>query len=321
MESYLINQFAVQSAIPLPCPPTPPDAPRTKGRPIVTIERAPGPLRQFHRLNWAGRRLGGSYLRAYDVDRGLLICAGTEIRMLAETGGKRLLFDYDPADAAATHAAGIFASNLGLSLCSLMGGEIALHGAGVKIEDRYLGILARSGTGKSTLLWRLMDAGAMFGSDDVIPIAFQDDGVLAFPSVSLPAKLSRQAIEDRGLDWRMYTETYPGDDEYWIPVPEPLRVMEPCPLAALFVLQPATPSQTAGPMRVERPPDAIGISHLLQHTQGLWAAGGQIDSRTLMNRYAALIRRVPLYTITYRRQFSSIPDLIRLIRAVSLTAR
>jgi len=198
---YRLNQFRVESDLPLPCPPVALPDGLPAGEPL-RIQYAPGALTEFACVRWLGRRYGGDYLRAYDTGCGVLVCADKTVRMLAQENGLTVAFD--PADAFAGALAAAMAINLGLSICTLLQGDLPLHGAGVALDGQLIGILAPSGTGKSTLLWKLLDAGARFASDDVLPVRIENGGVTAFPSVALPSKLSRQALEARGEEPQRY---------------------------------------------------------------------------------------------------------------------
>ncbi len=98
-------------------------------------------------------------------------------------------------------------------------------------------------------------------------------------------------------------------------------LLELRPLSALFLLEPFRAPEPPGQMQVRRLVDASALSLLLAHTQGLWAASGCLDARSLFVQYAALLRSVPLYTLGYPRHPKILPDLMRLIRELLATGR
>ncbi len=315
MPCYRINQFWVQSALPLPCPPVslPADLPEADR---LTVACAPGSLHEFPCVFWAGRRYGGDYLRAYDVGEGLLICAGDEVRLWVDNRGRSLTLDFDADDALAMGIVSALTVNLGMALCTFLRGDLPLHAAGVELDGKLIGLSAPSGTGKSTLLWSLLDQGARFAGDDVLPVKITRNGVLAFPSVSLPAKLSRQALERRGLDGSALPEVIPGTQEFWLPIEPECRLRELRPLAALCFLHPYRQPEMPGRVAVRQVRGGEAISLLLSNLQGFWAVSGKLAADCLRAQAVALLRSVPLYILEYHRRPDTLPGLIGVLHEV-----
>ena len=64
--------------------------------------------------------------------------------------------------------------------------RLTLHASAVAIDSRVLAFVAGSGTGKSTLAWALVKAGAAPLSDDLLPIRFDDRPIVPTDGARLP---------------------------------------------------------------------------------------------------------------------------------------
>ena len=93
--------------------------------------------------------------------------------------------------------------------------------------------------------------------------------MIATPSGSLPAKLSGEDLDVRGMDRGTYREVYPGVGEFWVPVEPARRLLEVQPLAALFVLQALPDMESSGnEVRVCRHTGATAFSLLMGTPRG-----------------------------------------------------
>jgi len=285
---------------------------RTSGR-AVRVCLAPGSLTAFGRVTWTGRR-GGGFLRAYDTDRGALVCAGESVRMLVEQSGEAITIDYNPGDETSRGIASACASNLGLSIAALFQGDVPLHCASTEIDGQLVGIMAPSGTGKSTLLWNLLDSGARLMSDDVLIVCEHAGAMLGTACAGLMSKLSHEAIGERGLDLSAARRVVPDEDEWWVPVPRHLQAPSAMPLTALFVLQPYTRPEPPGMGSAVALTNGEAISVLNGNVQGLWAIQRQVDGRRLLAANMRLLDQIPLYALRYHRLPHVVPDLARTIR-------
>ena len=64
--------------------------------------------------------------------------------------------------------------------------RLTLHASAVSVDGRVLAFVAGSGTGKTTLAWALVKAGAAAISDDLLPIRFDDRPVVPTDTDRLP---------------------------------------------------------------------------------------------------------------------------------------
>jgi hypothetical protein len=313
---YPVNQFRVSSEFDLPVDvraslPCAPDAE------LLTYHRVTRLQEEFPCARFLGRRYGDGFLRAYDVGRELLICAGKHLRIAVAKDGYTATFEFDPADDLALAYARAMSINVIPAICTLLRGDLALHAAGVSIDEKYTGILAPSGTGKSTLLWALIDAGAKFANDDVIPVKVAGNVVAAYPSASLPSKLSEAALAARGEECVAENAIFPDGDEYWREVRADQRHGTPSRLSALIVLSPQSGVGTTDGITVSRPPAGLALSLLFHQTQGLWAVQALLPAPQTLQTCEALLHATPMYVLHYRRRPEIIPGLVHTVRDIA----
>jgi len=305
---YRIFDFDIESEVVLPC-----DA-RLCSHPSLEAATAhlevvfrPRPDWVFQRVVPIGRRVWGC---AYDTGDGVMVCLQTGVLMHFRRDGKRVEVHFDQRCPVQAAHVGVWLVNIGMSICQLLGGDIPLHGASVEWNDRLFCVMAEARTGKTTLLWRLLDAGALFYGDDLLPVHLGEEGLLASPSISLNSQLSGEALIKRGLAPADFEETIPDADRFWVPIEASRRALKKRSPAALFVLSPFVAPKVEpknAPLFVRRHSGADAVSLLLANTHGLWATCEVLDSKALMSQYVRLAREVPVLTLHYARDFSVLP--------------
>ena len=314
MPRYSLHQFDVCSELDLPalarCTSQQGEWERGESLHALRFCHAPRGLSEWPRIQLIGTR-GQGFLRAYDVGDGILICSGT-LKMHVARKGDLVSFDFDEHKRDELQFALALATNLAISLCTLLRGELPLHGAGAEIEDRFVGLLAPSGAGKSTLLWALLAHGARFGTDDVIPLRATDKSIHAFPSGALHAKVSESQLQRRGLNPLQYQQWAPGSDEFWLPIAPSERVSGARPLQALFVLRPVFDANWSG-FGVHPVTTSLALPLLLENTQGLWAACGCLSNPPLLDSWRRVAQSVPMWVLQYPRCREALPALINMI--------
>jgi hypothetical protein len=303
MQNYHIYDLNVDSDLELPADCTIKAVPAFSKS--LTISHQPNAPSEFAQVQWISSRYGG-LIRCYDVQDGILVCIegddGQPFRFQVKSSGDELIFDTFCSMAPAIIA------NLGLSLCKLLQGDVTLHGIAVGMENKVAGVLARSQTGKSTLLWTLLDYGAHFASDDVFPVHVQGGNVTVTPSVSLHAKLSKEGLARRDMDWTQLQPISPEADLFWLPIAQDKRVITEHTLDALFILQP-TQATDKNVVNVQRIAGGAAISLLLENTHGLWAAYPTLDGSKMFSTYVHLAEAVPIYVLRYVRSYEILPHL------------
>lgn len=308
---YDLNEFAVETEFALPC-----DlagcSPRAIGEADqLTIRRAslasvPSTLRKIRPQ------------LIYDVGDGFLLEPNTKGGMLAlhiDFKGRALTVDcsddlLEVASAWVIHA--------GLGVATLTHGGVPLHGAGLEVAGKYVALMAGSGAGKSTLSWFLMGQGACFGNDDLVPVRLDGEQAVAYPSVSLYPKLSREAVDGYGLDIAdlLPADYGTGEEEYYVPLPAARRVTAPRLLAAVFLLRPqALPGSLFPVPRMadlvtarRLPEDEAGMT-LRRNLHAAWLIEKWMDGRKLDALCRSLAARVPVYALSYPKAFALLPAL------------
>lgn len=307
-----INEFVVESYLPLPC-----DA-RCHSR-AVSIASQSLLIRRssLQDIPCLMRRIRPQL--SYDVGDGVLIEPSQHLQMHVNGRGDIVTVDVGDENLALAAAWVVGAA---MPVCTLFRGGLPLHGAGVEVDGRFVGIMAPSGSGKSTLLWALLEQGALFANDDCIPIALADGQVLAMPSVSCYPKLHETALANSGIDVGNCLPAPPHEDEFWVPIEASRRLREPQPLSALFVLQPLPASRQGEPdvpggIVAERVERELAVPILLENLQGVWLLHKQLDEKNLAARCDALAQSVPLYVLKYLKRFETLPLLTNAIRDLS----
>ena len=313
---YHVNEFAVESKIPLPFDP---------------CARASCPIPDTNRVTLRRGSLAGlpSTLRklrrqlVYDVGDGFLI----EPNGLAlHVDLKARVLTVDCADDKLS-AAAAWAFHAGLGAATVTRGGVPLHGAGLEVAGRVVALLAASGTGKSTLTWFLLTRGARFGNDDLIPTYLTDGGATAYPSVSLFPKLQREAVDRYGLDPAMLCVADYGTDEeeYYALLDEGQRVPGPAPLAAAFLLKPVPGQPDGGLLQAGRMRDLVSARRLPEdeaattfraNLHALWLIGKWVNERRIAALCRDLAARVPLYELRYPRAYALLPEIEAAIKRV-----
>jgi len=304
MQNYHIYDLSIDSDLDLP-------ANRAAKMPnhlskSLIISHQPDTLQEFAQVHWISSRYGG-LVRCYDVQSGILVCIkddnNEQFRFHVSYDESELTFNIFCSVAPAVIA------NLGLSIYKLLQGYITLHGIAVGMGSKLAAVVARSQTGKSTLMWSLMDCGAQLASDDVLPIHVQGGSVVATPSVSLHTKLSKEALIVRDMDWTQLQPISPESDLFWLPFAQDKRIIAERSLDAVFILQP-TQQIEKNTVHVQRVTGGAAISLLLENTHGPWAAYPMLNGKEMFDAYAVLAEVIPVYVLNYVRCYEILPRLV-----------
>lgn len=309
---YDINEFAVESDFALPC-----DAASCSPRDIGNADRVIIRRASLANIACTMRRIRRQWV--YDVGDGFLF-EPPGLAMHIDFKGRALTVDC-PDDK--LELASAWAIHAGLGVATLTHSGVPLHGAGLEVAGQYVALMADSGAGKSTLSWFLMGRGARFGNDDLVPVRMDGDHAIAFPSVSLYPKLSREAVDQHGLDIAglLPADYGTGEEEYYVPLPAARRVTSPHSLAAVFLIRPQPlPSDSLLTVRrmselveARRVPDDEAAATLRRNLHAAWLIGKWMDGRKLDALCRRLAVCVPVHELTYPRSFAILPHLAEVL--------
>lgn len=150
-----------------------------------------------------------------------------------------------------------------LPLLAVLAGIEVLHAAAVQLDGRVIGLVAASGTGKTSTAARLIGAGAGFVADDGLGLELDGDQVLAHPG---PRTLNLAAAQFEAMQpsprARLGVELGRSaiGDEVEVHI-EPASRVGPLPLAGLLYLE-RTTDAVGGIEPVEEPATTVlGSSH------------------------------------------------------------
>ena len=203
--------------------------------------------------------------------------------------------------------------NVGLAAVTYFRGELPLHAGAVSLDGQFIGVLAASGTGKSTLIWSLVQSGALFGNDDLLTVRLDTPTPLAMPSVSLFPKLCSPSLTACADDTPA-VEVYADAGEFWMHIQPSQRLTEPQPLRCLFAIE---PDATATKIRARRWSQDEAVLLLPANLHGARFARTFVGAKTLQERVQKLAEQTPIYVLNYPKRFDQIAPLIETMRELS----
>lgn len=168
---------------------------------------------------------------------------------------------------------------------ALGNGMHVLHAGTVELDGGAVGVISRSGGGKSTLVGELLRGGARLFADDVLAIGPAPD-LVAHPGPPLMnVAADRPELQRLG---RVLARLREGDEEAWMAVDG--AATEPRPLRALFLY-------TRGPgLELEAEPLAATVLDLMPHAWAVPDDRGAAQQRFQL--LADVAQRVPIYALT-----------------------
>lgn len=310
MHYYPIYQFLVASELPLPAAPLE-DSPFPKTDAPLSVRRLAAPL-AFPSDAAPLASIFEGQLRSFSTEDGVVICVEQYLQIHVDRSGNRVSVYAAPG---AEQEAALYVVSMGITLCAARRGILCIHGAGVEFEGRRIGILAPSGTGKSSTAWAFMRAGALFANDDVLLIRQEGHAAHTLPSVSLYPKVNADLLAWADLAAHPCPAVLAGSQKYWFPLPLHQRVTQPAPLTHLFVLRPRPATDPDDAVVVERQHGMSAVAELMGHSQAAGLAA-QLSGRRadLLPRFGNLLRSVPLSTLSYPKRFDRLPALVDAVR-------
>ena len=184
-------------------------------------------------------------------------------------------------------------------------GEEPLHATVVRVDDRAIGFLGDSGTGKSTLAAFLLAAGAELVTDDMLRIAYDGGQAMAYrgpPRLKLFDEQARRLLPSAARDaafnpmsGKLLVEAASSSDDRF-------------PLAALFWLDEAAPT-----IAVRRMQGVEAIKTLLTSTLHRDHRPPERTERQL-RVLQRLATSVPLFGLAYPRRHEALPAVADAVR-------
>lgn len=311
MTTYFLNGCEVQSDVPLPCDNGFMVSQEMPHLPFA-IYYGGETLGAFSQAHWIAQK---PWARCYDVGEGLLVSVTNEFHMLIAANGSSLTLFFDHNHLTAGALAAACAINSGMAACALLRGELALHAASAELDGNLIGVMAPSGTGKSTLLWSLLDCGALLCADDMTTLRQLrlDQPPLALPSTQY-TKMRREALNKRGVDEEKLSPLFYSSDAFWLPVEGHRRLASPRPLTALFALNPTSSNCH---VHAERVTGGRALSLLNENMQGLWTVSWHINRRRYIEECTRLFQQTPIYVLHYPRCYEALPVLVEAMREIA----
>jgi hypothetical protein len=233
-------------------------------------------------------------------------CAGTfEIA----PGGREILFDAS-ASPDLNAARSDLVSRL-LLFCVDRRSATWLHGSAVGIGQSAIAFLGVSGAGKSTIALALSRAGCGHLCDDILPVANGDQPTIC-PSDHI-IRLHGDSMEQLATGASIRRES---DGKYLVNHcgeslgSHELRV----PLAAIYILDPAQPTEHALPVVRSRLRPRAALPVLIQHLK-LPPLLQAEDPALVMEQLGAIVAATPVFALRITRDWSALDDVVAQIIA------
>lgn len=200
-----------------------------------------------------------------------------------------------------------------LALWLQLTGRPALHASAVAFGDRAVGLMARSGTGKSTLASALVQRGAQLLCDDILPVTFEGDSLrvsAAEPYINLWPDSAGRLVSDLeslervapSLEKRRLRARHADGSGRGRPTLERLYVLERGP-------------NGEGGVRIEELPAAEALMMLLGHGQMAGAAEALGLGGARLEVLARVVRRVPVRLVRFPSGFNALPHVCAAIES------
>ena len=296
---YAVYGLTVESAFPLGTLPSP----SGDGQADVRILRAaPGTFAGFDagaaETTWYRREAladGGIYFAIPDVLQAIISADGRTARCAPAPDGDPRSFEANVL-------------NFVLTAALTLHGEEPLHATVVRLDDRAVGFLGDSGTGKSTLAAFLLAAGAELVTDDMLRIVYDADATMAWrgpPRLKLFDEQARlllpAALRDAAFN--------PMSGKLLVEAAAPRDAG--VPLSALFWLDEAVAGDATVAVRRVQGVEAIRIllaSTLHRDHRAPDRIGRQLHA------LERLAKSVPLFAVAYPRRHELLPAVADAIR-------
>ena len=184
-------------------------------------------------------------------------------------------------------------------------GMLVLHGSAVRIGDRAVGVIAPSGTGKSSTAAALYDKGYELLSDDAIALEFRDGQYYVHPGYPR-LKISNEVATQLDCGEEFLVERHPECSEVSFDATHQF-VEAPLPLQQIYVLR-------AG--------DALDVEPLSQRDAVFAVMTNSLPTMWLQHHNPAqfkqatdFVKQVPFFALTRSQDLNDMPKMMDMVQA------
>jgi hypothetical protein len=182
-------------------------------------------------------------------------------------------------------------------------GTLSLHGSAIAIGDDVVGVIAPSGTGKSSTAAALYNKGYRLLSDDAVPIVFQDGRYCVYPGYPR-LKISEGVAEFLQYGEEHIIARHPDCGELSFDARHQF-VPDAIPLKQIYVLQ----EGEALNLQPCSQRDAV-FAMLLNSLPTMWL---QNQTPEQFQRCTEFAKKIPFYTLTRSQDLADLPTLATMI--------
>lgn len=188
-------------------------------------------------------------------------------------------------------------------------GAMVLHASTVEVDGRAIAVCGPSGTGKSSLAAALCAAGCRFVGDDIAAVSLDGAGQPVVWPDGRMLKLSDDSIARCGLEERKRGAVRSGIAKFYV-APAAPGAEEPVPLGGIYVVRDLAPPRHEGFEQL-RPIDAAQSLLHQGHRPRLSLAMALARTSRQVELTAAILRHVPVFHLTRRRELDLLPKTAR----------
>lgn len=248
-------------------------------------------------------------VKVYDIGKYIYMGCGNDWNLFVSKNGDEIIIDNSSAD---IPSALIAAIGCALSVCFIYKGLMPLHSAVVQTNDKLIGLMAPSGTGKSSLMWSFLEKGAFFVTDDVLPIQLNDDSCIGHSSMCLNSKLHKETILALDLPYDENDKISNFEEKYWIQIPPKKRLNNKLKVDFLFVLQPYPPDSEEKKVRISPLTKIEKINAIVANIHFVY--GVPLDDRKkIIRKFSELFDTVDMFKIEYIKSYEALDEITNIV--------